>query len=174
MWVLRLTGITSPSSIKCSQVNFLFRSLFKDPKFVLLYLGSAIATFPLLVPPFFIPMYASSLNISGSLGSVLLALFNIASSLGRVGLGHLCDVIGPLNSLCAAIILSAFSMIVIWPESKSLAPFVVFVFINGIGNGGFFATMPTVVAHVYNPIYRVAFAMMVTSWSVGYIMVCFV
>lgn len=147
------------------------RSLFRDPKFVLLFLGSGIATFPLLVPPFFIPMYASSLNISGSLGSELLALFNVSSAIGRVGLGHLCDVVGPLNSVCVAIILSAISMLVIWPESNSLAPFVVFILINGLGNGGFFATMPTVVAHIYESNVKVAFAMVVTSWSVGYMMV---
>lgn len=93
---------------------------------MLLFFGSGIATFPLLVPPFFIPMYASSLNISGSLASVLLALFNISSAVGRVGLGHFCNVVGPL-SLCAAIILSATSVLVIWPESNSLAPFVAFV-----------------------------------------------
>ncbi|KAG6376060.1 major facilitator superfamily domain-containing protein [Boletus reticuloceps] len=144
-------------------------TLFKDLKFVLLFLGSGIATFPLLVPPFFIPMYASSINISASLGAVLLAVFNISSAIGRVGLGHLCDVIGPLSSLCVAIILSAISMVV-WPESNSLAPFVIFVVINGFGNGGFFATMPTVVAHMYGSKMRGAFAMIATSWSVGYML----
>ncbi|KAH0830492.1 major facilitator superfamily domain-containing protein [Lanmaoa asiatica] len=146
-------------------------SLFKDLKFVLLFLGSGIATFPLLIPPFFIPMYASSLDVSGSLGSVLLALFNISSAVGCVGLGHFCDVVGPLSSLCVAIILSAISILVIWPESNSLAPFVAFVLVNGLGNGGFFATMPTVVAHIYDSNVRVAFAMVVTSWSVGHIRV---
>ena len=145
--------------------------LFKDLKFVLLYLGSFIATFPLLVPPFFIPLYASSIDISGNLGSVLLALFNITSTLSRVGLGRFCDVVGPLSSLSVAIVLSAIRMLVIWPESNSLAPIVLFILINGFGNGGFFATMPNVVAHVDDTNVRVAFAMVVTSWSVGYIMV---
>ncbi|KIK91439.1 hypothetical protein PAXRUDRAFT_830860 [Paxillus rubicundulus Ve08.2h10] len=39
-------------------------SLFKHPTFVLLFVGSGIVTFPLLVPPFFIPLYASSLRLS--------------------------------------------------------------------------------------------------------------
>ncbi|KIJ69501.1 hypothetical protein HYDPIDRAFT_24336 [Hydnomerulius pinastri MD-312] len=145
-------------------------SLFKDPKFVLLFLGSGIATFPLLVPPFFIPLYASSLNLSINLGSVLLAVFNISSAVGRVGFGSFCDVVGPLSSLSLSLIVSAISMLAIWPESNTLAPFVVFVVINGLGNGGFFATMPSVVGHVYGSRVSIAFAMVVTSWSIGYIM----
>ncbi|KAF9232145.1 major facilitator superfamily domain-containing protein [Melanogaster broomeanus] len=145
-------------------------SLFKDPKFVLLFLGSGIATFPLLVPPFFIPLYASSLPLSQNTGSVLLALFNISSAVGRVGFGSFGDVVGPLSSLSLSLIVSAVSMLAIWPESNTLAPFVVFVIINGLGNGGFFATMPSVVGHVYGSRVSVAFAMIVTSWSIGYIM----
>jgi MFS family permease len=150
---------------------YFLRSFFQDIKFVLLFLGSGIAVFPLLVSPFFIPMYAPSLNISAHSASVLLGLFNIASGFGRVGLGYFCDVVGPLNSLCVAIVLSAISALAIWPASNSLAPFVVFILINGLGNGGFFATIPTVVASVYSSKLRVAFALVVASWSVGYLMV---
>ncbi|KAH7923170.1 MFS general substrate transporter [Leucogyrophana mollusca] len=145
-------------------------SLFKDPKFLLLFFGSGIATFPLLVPPFFIPLYASSLGLSSSLGSLLLALFNLSSAFGRVGFGALCDVLGPLSSLAIALVVSALSLLAIWPVSTALAPFIVFIVINGLGNGGFFSTMPSVVGHVYGPRISIAFAMVVSSWAVGYIM----
>jgi MFS family permease len=151
---------------------FLHRSLFKDPKFLLLFFGLGIATFPLLVPPFFIPLYSSSIGISTGVGSTLLAVFNLSSAFGRVGFGQLSNLIGPISSLSLAMIVSALSMLAIWPVSKSLTLFVVFIVINGLGNGRFFSTMPSVVRHVYGPT-RVptALAMVVTTWGTGYIMV---
>jgi len=72
-------------------------SLFKDPKFLLIFVGSGIATFPLLVPPLFIPLYAPSLGISTRVGSALLAVFNLSSAFGRVGFGQLSDLVGPVS-----------------------------------------------------------------------------
>jgi len=67
--------------------------------------------------------------------------------------------------------LSALSMLCLWPVSSTLAPLVAFVVINGMGNGGFFAIMPTVVSNVFGSV-RVAVAMgtIVTSWTGGYLM----
>ncbi|KDQ59475.1 hypothetical protein JAAARDRAFT_56493 [Jaapia argillacea MUCL 33604] len=146
-------------------------SLFKDPKFILLSIGGGIATFPLLVPPFFIPLYATSIGINTNVGSALLALFNLASAFGRVGFGQLCDLVGPLSSLLIALVVSALSMLAVWPVSASLAPLVVFIIINGLANGGFFATMPTCVGHIYGPSrMTTALAMVVSAWGFGYFM----
>lgn len=148
------------------------RSLFRDPKFVLLFVGSGIATFPLLVPPFFIPLYASSIGITAGIGSVLVAVYNLSSACGRVGFGFLGDYIGPTSSLALSMVITALSMLAIWPVSSSIAPFVAFTVINGVGNGGFFSTIPSVVGHIYGPT-RVppALAMVVTAWAAGYFMV---
>lgn len=62
-------------------------------------------------------------------------------------------------------------MLVIWPVSTSLGPLVVFVVINGIGNGGFFSTMPTVVGSVFGSRrVGVAMGMIVSGWTGGYLM----
>ncbi|KAI0052251.1 MFS general substrate transporter [Auriscalpium vulgare] len=146
--------------------------LFVDKKFILLFVGSGLATFPLLVPPFFIPLYARSLGVSSLLASGLLAIFNLSSAVGRVGFGMLCDKIGPISSLSLALTLSALSMLSIWPVSASIAPLVVFIVLNGASNGGFFSTVPSVVGHMYGPT-RVsgAFAMVLTGWAFGYFLV---
>jgi len=137
----------------------------------MLALGSAIGTFPLLVPPFFLPLYTDSLGLAASLGSILLAVFNISSALGRVGFGALCDVCGPITSLSLALILSALSLLAIWPVSSSLAPLVVFTILNGLGNGGFFSTIPSVVAHIYGPVrVTTVFSMILTGWAAGYLL----
>lgn len=143
--------------------------LFRDPKFVLLFLGSGIATFPLLVPPFFIPLYANSIGASASLASGLLATFNLASAVGRVGFGVLGDSIGPITALVLALTVNALSMLTIWPASSSIAPLVAFIVINGFGSGGFFSLIPSVVGSVYgNTRTANALAMTVSGWAFGY------
>jgi hypothetical protein len=45
--------------------------LFKDFKFAVLFIAGAVGTFPLLVPPFFLPLYSASLGLSASTGAGL-------------------------------------------------------------------------------------------------------
>lgn len=102
----------------------------------------------------------------------LVAGFNFSSAIGRLCFGFLSDKIGPVNTLFISLLLSAVSMLVIWPVSNSLAPLVVFVIINGAANGGFFSTMPTVVGTVFgSQRMGVAMGMIVTGWGGGYLMV---
>ena len=50
---------------------------------------------------------------------------------------------------------------------------VLFVIINGASNGGFFATIPTVVGHEFgSQRVSVAMGMIVTGWVGGYLLVC--
>lgn len=63
-------------------------------------------------------------------------------------------------------------MLVLWPVSNSLAPLIAFAIINGMGNGGFFSTMPTVVGSVFGSArVSVAMGMIITGWGGGYLMV---
>ncbi|RYP18619.1 hypothetical protein DL765_003826 [Monosporascus sp. GIB2] len=151
--------------------GFVEWGLFKDLRFVLIVLAGAVGTFPLFVPPFFVPLYAGSLGLSSGTGAGLLAGFNFASAIGRIVCGILCDIIGPLNSLFLSLSICAISMLVVWPVSQSLAPLAIFVIVNGLANGGFFSTMPTVVGNVFGSArVSVAMGMVVTSWAGGYLM----
>ncbi|KAI9928682.1 hypothetical protein ASPWEDRAFT_149284 [Aspergillus wentii DTO 134E9] len=145
--------------------------LLRDPRFLLLFATGAIATFPLLVPPFFLPLYTDSMNMASSAGAGLVAAFNFSSALGRLLCGFCSDFIGPLNTLVLSLLLSALSMLILWPVSTSIAPLVIFVIINGMSNGGFFSTMPTVVGNVFGSArVSVAMAMVVTGWAGGYLL----
>jgi predicted MFS family arabinose efflux permease len=65
------------------------------------------------------------------------------------------------------------SMLVLWPVSNSIGPLIAFVIINGMSNGGFFSTMPTVVGNVFGSArVSVAMGMIVTGWAGGYLLVC--
>ena len=104
----------------------------------------------------------------------MVAAFNFASAVGRLLCGACCDLLGPVNTLFVSILLSGVSMIVIWPFSTSIGPLVVFVIINGMANGGFFSTMPTVVGTVFGSArVSVAMGMTVTGWVGGYLLVSF-
>ncbi|KAJ5826239.1 MFS general substrate transporter [Penicillium riverlandense] len=145
--------------------------LLRDIRFVLLFAAGAIATFPLLVPPFFLPLYTDSMGMASSTGAAVVAAFNFSSAMGRLLCGFCSDFVGPLNTLFFSIILSALSMLILWPVSTSLGPLIVFVIINGMANGGFFSTMPTVVGTVFGSArVSVAMGMIVTGWAGGYLL----
>nr|XP_036576013.1 monocarboxylate permease [Colletotrichum truncatum]KAF6782684.1 monocarboxylate permease [Colletotrichum truncatum] len=146
--------------------------LFKSYTFVVIFLAGAVGTFPLFVPPFFLPLYSKSIGLSSSTGAGLVAGFNFSSAVGRVCCGVLCDAFGALNVLFVSLALSAVSILAIWPASTTLAPMIIFVIVNGISNGGFFSTMPTVVGNVFGSArVSVAMSMIVTGWAGGYLMV---
>ncbi|KAF4547769.1 Aspyridones efflux protein-like protein 5 [Elsinoe fawcettii] len=145
--------------------------LFRDYKFSLVFLAGAIGTFPLFVPPFFLPLYSGSIGLSPSSGAGLVAAFNFASAVGRIMSGLACDRVGSLNTLFIALTVSALSMLALWPVSSSLGPLIAFAIINGASNGGFFATFPTVVSNVFGSArVGVAMGMIVSGWSAGYLM----
>ncbi|PYI31210.1 monocarboxylate transporter [Aspergillus indologenus CBS 114.80] len=145
--------------------------LFRDVRFCLLFAVGAIATFPLLVPPFFLPLYVNALGMGSTAGAGVVAAFNFSSALGRLTCGFASDTIGPLNTLFGSLLLSALSMLIIWPVSTSIGPLIVFVVINGMSNGGFFSTIPTVVGNVFGSArVGVAMGMIVTGWAGGYLL----
>ncbi|KAJ7645097.1 major facilitator superfamily domain-containing protein [Mycena polygramma] len=151
--------------------GFIDWSLFSDLRFIALFFAGAIGTFPLFVPPFFLPLYSTSLGLSASTGAGLVAGFNFSSALGRLGCGFASDHIGPVNVLFLALLLSGMSVLAIWPVSTSLTPLVLFVIINGTANGGFFSTMPTVVGAVFGSArVSVVMGMIVSGWVGGYLM----
>ncbi|GJN74779.1 hypothetical protein PLIIFM63780_009830 [Purpureocillium lilacinum] len=145
--------------------------LFKSATFNLIFFASAIGTFPLYVPPFFIPLYTKASGLSSSTGAGLVAGFTLASAVGRIMCGLACDRIGAVNTLIVSLILTGISMLAIWPASHSLGPLIIFVLISGAANGGFFSTMPTVVSNVFGSArVSIAMSMTITGWVGGYLM----
>lgn len=63
---------------------FIDRTLLRDKQFIVLFFAGAFATFPLFVPPFFLPLYSRSLGLSSSAGAGLVAGFNFSSAVGRL------------------------------------------------------------------------------------------
>ncbi|GAA5906385.1 hypothetical protein JCM6882_002715 [Rhodosporidiobolus microsporus] len=145
-------------------------SLFKDVRFTLLLLGTAVALFPLFVTPFFLPLYGTSLGLSPSTSAFILAGFNLASAVGRMGFGLLADaVLGSLNALVLCLALVGVSTLVIWPVATTIAPLIAFAVINGLCAGGMFSLIPGTLASVFGTTrLNTIFSMIVSSWTFGY------
>ncbi|ATY60992.1 fungal specific transcription factor [Cordyceps militaris] len=123
---------------------------FKEVDFLIIFFGSALACFPLFIPPYFIPIFARSINQSGNTAIIGLTIWNIASTVGRVCAGYTADsLLGPLNSFLISLICCAVSSLAVWPFSSSMGTLAAFAVINGIGCGSFFSLFPTVLGSVF-------------------------
>jgi hypothetical protein len=101
-WTFRIIGIITlvtglPAAwlikerIPITTATFIEWGLFKNVQFTILFLAGAVGTFPLFVPPFFLPLYANSLGLSPSAGAGLVAGFNFSSAVGRLMCGFMSD-----------------------------------------------------------------------------------
>ncbi|QPG95145.1 hypothetical protein C2857_007731 [Epichloe festucae Fl1] len=119
---------------------------WREPKFIVLILGGAIACFPIFVPPYFIPVFARSVSSSGSTAIVALTIWNMASTFGRVFAGYSADsFLGPMNSIVISLFLCGVSGLCIWPFVDSLGLLIFFAIVNGVGCGSFFSLFPLAV-----------------------------
>jgi MCP family monocarboxylic acid transporter-like MFS transporter 3 len=173
--------------VPLKNVPFVDWSMFRSMQFIATFVAGFIAAFPNYVPPFYLPLFAQSIGLSSSTGAGLVAAFNACmyhetfcilytlteasnagNAVGRFAAGPLCDRIGPLNMFVITMVVNAVSMLAVWPVSNTLAPLVVFAMLNGIANGSYFTTQPTVVAGIFGPgRATVAMTMSVTGWTVG-------
>ncbi|KAI8163080.1 hypothetical protein K4K49_001468 [Colletotrichum sp. SAR 10_70] len=116
---------------------------FKQPRFLLLVGGTVLACFPLFIPPYFIPIFTRSMGYSKEIGVIILAAWNLASTLGRVVAGWVADsVLGPVESLAICMLFMALSSLIVWPLSSSIGIFSIYLIFNGIGCGAFFSLTP--------------------------------
>lgn len=149
------------------------RYRWREPKFVLLILGGAIACFPLFVPPYFIPIFARSVGSSGSTAIIALTIWNLASTFGRVFAGYSADAfLGPLNSLNISLLFCGVSALAIWPFVTNMGLLVFFTIINGVGCGSFFSLFPLAVGTTFGaPNTMGILPILWQAWIFGYFLV---
>ncbi|CAG5142307.1 uncharacterized protein ALTATR162_LOCUS1126 [Alternaria atra] len=145
-------------------------SLLKNVPFLTLTMAGAVGVFALFVPPFFLPLFASSIGLSASTGAGLVGGFGAATAVGRILGGWTCDKIGTFNTLMITCLVNSVSMLAIWPVSTSLPPLFVFSLVNGCANGSFFVSLPTAVATVAPHSAAASIALMVFFWTPGYLL----
>ncbi|KAH6639604.1 major facilitator superfamily domain-containing protein [Boeremia exigua] len=178
-WTFRIFGILIiVTGIPCSFVlkersttGTLSRfdwSLLKNFPFLALAMAGAIGVFAMFVPPFFLPLFASSIGLSAATGAGLVGGFGAATAVGRVLGGWTCDRIGSFNTMLITCLLNSVSMLAIWPVSTSLPPLFIFAIINGCANGSFFVGLPNAVAALAPHSAAASISLMVSFWTPGY------
>ncbi|KAF2116038.1 major facilitator superfamily domain-containing protein [Lophiotrema nucula] len=180
-WTFRIQGLLTigvgfPAAwfqkdrVPLRNVPFVDWAMFKSMPFVAVFVAASIGTFALFVPPYFLPLFATSIGLSSSTGAGLVSAFNACNAIGRFIAGPLCDKIGPVNMFLITMLVNAVSMLAIWPVSNSLGPLVLFATLNGVANGSFFTTVPTVVTGIFGPgRATIGISMAVTGWAGGYL-----
>ncbi|KAL0936265.1 ricin b lectin [Colletotrichum truncatum] len=143
---------------------------FKQPRFLMLVAGTVLSCFPLFIPPYFIPIFSRSMGYPKEIGVVILAAWNLASTLGRVVAGWVADsVLGPVESLAISMLFMALSSLVVWPLSSSIGIFSVCLVFNGIGCGAFFSLTPIAVSSTFGGENTLSIIPVVwTTWFCGF------
>lgn len=168
-----LTTSTKPEIWVSFLTELRGRSLFRSLKFLIMLAMGTIATFPLFVPPFLLPLYITSIGLSSQTAAFILAAWNLASALGRIGMGFGADtVLGPLNSMFVSLTVIGLTAMALWPFANSLGLLIFFAILNGVGSGGFFSLMPVVVGAVFGDGELAGvMSVLTTSWTFGYFLV---
>lgn len=157
--------------IRSMKMPFVDKTMFKSTPYNASFIAGVIGVFALFVPPYYLPLFATSINLSSSTGAALVSAFNACNAIGRFIGGPLCDLIGPANTFVLTMSLNAISMLAIWPVSQTLAPLIIFAVINGMANGAFFTVFPTVVTGIFGPgRAAVAMGMAISGWTLGYLL----
>ncbi|KAF5002764.1 hypothetical protein FGRMN_162 [Fusarium graminum] len=174
---LMLWGVCVPASYFIQQPSGLMTTglklqwyRFKEPRFLLIIAGTALSCFPLFIPPYFIPIFSRSMGYSNQIAIVILAAWNLASTVGRVLGGYTADhLLGPLNSLIVCLLFIGISSLVVWPLASTVGIFSIFLIFNGIGCGAFFSLVPPMLGATMGPENTLGILPLVwTTWFCGF------
>ncbi|QRV75714.1 major facilitator superfamily transporter [Ceratobasidium sp. AG-Ba] len=99
----------------------------------------ALAYFPVSL---YMSVYTASLGLPPSSGTLVLAVFNLASVTGQILFGHLCDIVPYPYVMIGSGAGAALSAYLLWGFAHSLPQVFAFVVIFGSLSGGFSSMFP--------------------------------
>ncbi|KAK7462383.1 hypothetical protein VKT23_007982 [Stygiomarasmius scandens] len=108
-----------------------------QPGFLVLLLASTVQAFGYFMPIIWLPTFASSLNISKTNSSLVLALLNAGSVVSRLGLGFLSDKFDPWVLALGTLVSTTLSVFILWGVcSSNLGGLLAFGLVYGVFAGG--------------------------------------
>ncbi|KAJ2593997.1 hypothetical protein H4R99_005933 [Coemansia sp. RSA 1722] len=122
---------------------------FNDRRFAVHACMVFFITAAYIIPYSFLPQFWSSHGVSAQTASVLIAVANVASSVGRVAAGLGADYVGVLNSLVLALGVSALACLLIWPFATGVGVGVVMALFYGFMAGGCWTLAPLAAAKLF-------------------------
>ncbi|KAG2193418.1 hypothetical protein INT47_006615 [Mucor saturninus] len=132
------------------------RSIFqmdvlKDKNFLLWCFASIIGLSGYFIPYFFVPAYATSIGLTASQGSTLIAVMSASNFIGRIMVGYIGDRIGRLNSNIIFTFGSSFSTLFVWTFANSFGALIAYSVLFGFFCGAYFAMMTPITAAILKP-----------------------
>jgi MFS family permease len=95
-----------------------------------------------------LPVYAASIGLTPSQGSIANALLNLGLAVGRPPLGYLSDTFGRINMAAITTFFCAICCFALWIPAQSYAPLLVFALFAGMLCGTFWCVVTPVLAEV--------------------------
>jgi MFS family permease len=123
-------------------------SFLKSSAFWILQLGLVIESLGYFIPSLYLPLFASSLGFSPSIGTLLVALLNAAGIFATVMFGMLCDRFHVTTVILLSTIGTTISVFLLWGLSTALPLLCVFSIVYGFFAGGFVSTNAGVIKMV--------------------------
>ncbi|KAJ2376187.1 hypothetical protein IW150_002130 [Coemansia sp. RSA 2607] len=161
-WAMRVTGIVSLVAVLAVSPWMRVRlvpskaehiidwNLLRDVRFAMFLMAVVFAVAAYFGPFYQIPSYSVVvLHKSESWGSNMDTLMNGLSVIGRLAVGFLSDLTGPLNLLILNTLLAIFSLLVLWVPFESVGTLFAVDILFGFGIGGIVSVIPVVAAQIF-------------------------
>lgn len=118
-------------------------SFFKQPLFYFFAFSNLFQGLGYYIPGIYLPTYAASLGLSGTMGALILSLFNLATTFGQLSMGYLSDrTNNALSLVFMSSFMSAVATFLLWGFASSLPMLLAFSVIYGWFAGGFVILWP--------------------------------
>ncbi|KAJ2827723.1 hypothetical protein IWW50_001745, partial [Coemansia erecta] len=161
-WSLRITGIIIfvANTVAClfmrnrlkvqSRDKVVDFGIFRDIRFIFVFIGAICATTGYFTPLFSMPSFAAQIaHKSDSFGINLLTIINAASTLGRIGTGEVARFFGNINTLVVCTLVSALSILVLWLPFHAGGTLIASAIVYGLFCGGFIGLVPVIMAKLW-------------------------
>ncbi|KAI9317608.1 major facilitator superfamily domain-containing protein, partial [Dichotomocladium elegans] len=119
--------------------NVIHLGIFHNINFSIWCLAAFLQVIYLFIPPYFLPLNATSLGLSTAQGSSLASIYSSATIVGRVALGLLGDRIGCLEANCIYAFLTGIFSLTLWVFAKSYNVLAVYSALFGLFGGSYYA-----------------------------------
>ncbi|CAE6378694.1 unnamed protein product [Rhizoctonia solani] len=150
----RIPAIRPADGSKCNFITFVKQqnwSFVTSPLFLCVSILSFIQALGYFPVSLYISVYTTSLGLPTIDGTIVVAVFSLASVIGQVTLGQLCDMIPYQYIIIASGIGSCLSVYLLWGFAHSLNIIIGFVIMFGVLAGGFTSTWPAACADIVGP-----------------------
>ncbi|KXS09914.1 MFS general substrate transporter [Gonapodya prolifera JEL478] len=122
---------------------------FKEPVFILCFIGSIVSNFSATLPLFYMTSYGAQLGIDTTTVTWILSFLNLATVVSRFIYGSLNNIVGPLNILIFCNIVAGVISLALWRNATTYGTLLAFALLYGASGAQFTSQLPIVVPSIW-------------------------